>query len=235
MGASRTPEYAGQLRGERAPTRETTDVQGRGPAWPGLLLIGLAISAGTAGCGVLGGEQAPDAPRIEAASGAVPDDLRKEGWVRELWPADTPPVVARLQLENGSFLFLTDWKRQPRCRLLYVAQGDGSDRRYSRAACGPLPSGDRAADKVLDLYSDQPTDGVSPRITTGTVDSSVEELRITFTECGSRTYALDGPTVPSKPTRRVFMLDLGDCTWGKLEALRNGQVVETYESYPNAD
>lgn len=220
MGASRAPGEARQLRS----------------ACVRVLLVGLVTFAGAVGCDALGGARAPapDAPKIEAASGDVPDDLRQEDWVRELWPAETPPLVARLPLENGSFLFLTDWEPPSRCRLLYVAQSDGGDRRYSRTTCGLLPTGDRAADKVLDLYSDQPTDGVSPRITTGTVDSAVEELRITFAECGSRSYALDGPTVPSKPTRRVFMLDMGDCTWGKLEALRNGQVVERYESYPSA-
>lgn len=186
--------------------------------------------AAVAGWNLLADQTSPGAPRIEAATGSVPDDLLAENWVRELWPSTAPPIVARLRLRNRSFLYLTDWDAT-HCRLFFVADADGSDRRESGASCGILLSGLR----VLDLHSHHPIDGVSPRITTGTVTSSVTDLRITFTHCGSRTYALDGPTVPSKPTRRVFMLDMGDCDWGKLEALRDGNVVETHESYANAD
>jgi hypothetical protein len=194
----------------------------------------LAVVVGAVGCNVGGGNGAPGAPTIERAQGPVPNDLAQEPWVRQFWPAGPPRLIGRLKLRDGTYLFLTDWSEQPRCRLLYVARADGTGRTYGRTTCGVLPLGDRATDRIIDLYADAPNDGVSPRITTGTVDASMEEMRIHFTDCGSRTYQLDGPLVPSKPTRRIFLLDMGDCSWGKLEAIREGQVAASFEAFPSA-
>lgn len=187
------------------------------------------------GCGLLGDSKPPAQPKIEAIGGEIPAELARQSWVRQYWPENPPRLVARLRLRNGSFLHLSDWDEQPRCRLVYVADADGTHRRYSTATCGLLPLGDPTTDRILDVRFDKPDDGFSPRITTGTVDSSIEELRITFTNCGSRSYLLEGPIVPSKPTRRVFLLDMGKCTWGKVQAQRGGRVIDTLELYPAAD
>lgn len=40
--------------------------------------------------------------------------------------------------------------------------------------------------------------------------------------------------MPSLPSRRVFLLDMGACVWGKLEALRDGVIVDSREVYESA-
>jgi len=155
--------------------------------------------------------------------------------VRNLWPDGMPSLVARLKLrgENSDlFLYLSDWTREKRCWLKYIAREDGvGGLRYIQNRCGFLPLGDPASDAVLDLLQDGPEASAPTRITVGTVDSTVDELRLTFLDCGSRSYALDGPTIPSKPSRRVFLLDQGGCEWEKAEAVRDGEVVDEDVDY----
>jgi hypothetical protein len=70
-----------------------------------------------------------------------------------------------------------------------------------------------------------------PDITFGTVDSSIDEIRLMFDDpCASRTYKSRGPLLRSYPKRRVFMLDQsGSCLWESAQALRDGKTVATYE------
>lgn len=191
----------------------------------------LSIALTTAGCGLpFVGQDPPAQPSIEQATGSVPGFVGEGSpWIHETWGDDLPPLVAKLRLNSphdGLSLYLSDWAPPVRCWLQFIAEADGSGGAvYKRNVCGVLPKGDPAADDPIFISQYGPEDSAPTRITVGTVDSSFEELRLTFLECGSRSYVLDGPTVPSKPTRRVFTLDQGDCEWEKAEALRGGAVV----------
>ena len=70
-----------------------------------------------------------------------------------------------------------------------------------------------------------------PDVTLGTVDASIDEVRLTFEgECGTHPYEGRGPLLRSYPSGRVFMLDQSDsCLWKAAEALKEGTVVGTYE------
>lgn len=202
----------------------------------------VVAAAVIAGCSLLGSDNPPGQPRIEAISGELPTFTGPYAatWAERL-PKPPPPLVARLRLNgrnDDEYLYMSDLiQGSGQCWVEFVAPGDApADAVYLE----PWRCGSPNPKRVLNLLVGGGRERGAPTlITTGTVDASVDELRITFTtslgDCGSSTYPLDGPTMPSAPNRRAFMLDMGDCRWGKLEALRAGQVVDTYESYPGAD
>jgi hypothetical protein len=70
-----------------------------------------------------------------------------------------------------------------------------------------------------------------PDVTLGTVDTSIQEVRLTFEgDCAERTYALRGPRLRSYPQRRIFMLDQTDgCSWSNAEGLVGDDVVAKFE------
>lgn len=204
---------------------------------PRLAAIAAAVAAlATAGCSIVGGNEPPPQPRIEPISTEMPTFTGPYAVQAERLPAPPPRIVARLRLNGGNddqYLYMSDLFLSGCWAEFTATEASSGNATYLDPwMCIP---GDRATN----LFQTGPERGAPTRATAGTVDSSLDELRITFKtrqeDCGSRTYALDGPTMPSAPSRRVFLLDMGNCEWGKVEALRDGQVVDTYEQHPYRD
>jgi hypothetical protein len=171
------------------------------------------------------------------SEGSTPPPLSKVDWLDEpapplpfdaVYSRDLyPRLLARLKLRDSDYsAYLADFvpdRSKPTagaCYLEYVAKGDDDDDLgASQLRCRDLRD-------VVAL--DQLPVGDGREVVLGTVDKSIDRLRVKFDECGENvvaTYPLRGRMLPTKPSRRIFMLDAGSCSWSTARAFRNGVQV----------
>lgn len=193
------------------------------------LLLGIALALVATGCGSSSqeGTEPPPAASIEHVDALAPTFPPGAISIARTTPGR---LLARLRLDkNENSLFLGDWPSDgtdggAACYFFYVAANDAPDE------ADPIQALCDRVSKPLEVREFAEFHGW-PKVTIGTVDSSVDTVRLTFAGgCGVGTYRLDGPVLRSSATRRVFILDQSDgCLWTTAEAIRDGAVVERYE------
>lgn len=154
-----------------------------------------------------------------------------------------PLVVAKLELGNGDELFFTEWTATTGAACWEIDEegpGDGGGGGPSgpcRDAAVQLAYPDdyarmsQYAPRCDALCLDSDSSGAADPATEdfrleGTVPVDAEALRVTVAGGGTATYPLVGPRL-SDSSLRVFMVDLGNHDWRKLELIRNGSVAST--------
>ena len=192
------------------------------------MILGIAFAIAIVGWLLLR-SGAPSEPRIERTHGAVPAAV-----IASLPGGQSvtlQPLVARLRSSGDVYVYLADFRAG--CFLDYVAHASGGAAIYQRSICIPV----YANSTLRLLHEPDDSGGTLNRhwLTVGTVDAGIEKLRRTFRQCGSKTYTLNAPLLPSDPSRRIFMLDGGSCDWKLAELLTGGSVVARVEQPGRGD
>lgn len=193
------------------------------------LLLGIVTTHFLAGCSSSTRDptEPPPPPLIERIDKSAPTfSPGAISIVREM----PGRLVARLRVEeNEKSIFLGDWPSDASdqsavCYFFYVAPSDAPDE------ADPIQALCDRVSKPLEIREFAEIDGW-PEVTIGTVDSTLDAVRLTFAgRCGARVYPVDGPRLPSNPSRTVFILDQSNgCLWRTAEAIRSDLVVERYE------
>lgn len=171
----------------------------------------------------------------EAPEGCDPspeeiDAFRRLFWEDrpELMPTDPAAMrsIARLALEKRGpkdRALLAVW-RTAAGKLCLATDVEDEEGLNGNGAVGPCLAGSRCADLCLErsFHYDY---GDPPWLLSGIVNAAADQLRIVLADGDSLIYPLTGPVVPHFPTRRVFMLDLGNRSHRRLELLQGGKVV----------
>jgi hypothetical protein len=141
-------------------------------------------------------------------------------------PGVAPRAIARLRLDRpgGAKALLIAWRAQSGklCLAHETREPDGGS---SGGPSGPC-MGDHPTCPDLCLSR---SGGVFGREVAfellGVVAAHADELRIDFEDGRTARYPLAGPLVPGFPDSRVFMLDLGNSLYKKVELLAGGKVI----------
>jgi hypothetical protein len=146
----------------------------------------------------------------------------------ELMPTEPAAMrsIARLPLEERGpkdRALLAAW-RTAAGKLCFATDVEDEEGLNGNRAVGPCLAGARCRDLCLER-SGHYDYGDPPWLLSGIVNAAAEQLRIVLADGESLIYPLTGPVVPNFPTRRVFMLDLGNRSHRRLELLEGGKVI----------
>ncbi len=152
-------------------------------------------------------------------------ELRREH--RNVAPAEEPDAraVARLRLDDGGAFYMVEYRSRGygTCAVAYGEAEDGLPLGGTAGGdtCTEGPP-ERACLEVCIL----PVGGFGDRlILGGTVSTAGDSLRIAFEDGFVARYPLTGPTLPSDPGRRVFMVDQEHGMFTTVELLEGEAVV----------
>src|SRR5262245_15692063 len=187
-----------------------------------LLALGVLVPVG---CGGPPRTEPPPAS-VEALDGAPP---RLPTTDDRLLKATPPRLVARLDLQTGGDdLYVGEFPEEPRSAVTACYFPFPADEDTDEIESGTVTF---LCDDLGDPLALFQWDGYAGRVdaTVGTVDTSVDQVRLTFEEgCGVVTYEANGPALRGYPSRRLFMVDQSNgCSWETAEAVSNGVVVDS--------
>lgn len=141
-------------------------------------------------------------------------------------PGVAPRAIARLRLDRpgGATALLIAWRAQSGklCLANEIREPDGGG--------GSGPTGPCTVDHPTcsDLCLNQSGGAIGRELAfemSGVVAAHADELRIVFEDGKAARYPLVGPLVPAFPDSRVFMLDLGQNLYEKIELLAGDKVM----------